>query len=246
MMAVQGTVDHVVWGGAFRRAIEAEGLNEAEAVKYADRVVRDTQGSGLVSDSAAIENGSPIQRLFMVFYSFMGRALGLTAMSYLGEHNRAKAYAQILTISLALPMIESVIRGAIQPGDDDDKWDRMTDAEKFTYGARYALGSSAGFMLGQFFLAREFSSMTENFFKGDPVFSWRGPSGLRAIADAGQFLSQAQQGEIDVAFSKALINLAGDFGMPGAAQLQKSIAGWQALEKGDTDNWLALLLGYKK
>ena len=34
--------------------------------------------------------------------------------------------------------------------------------------------------------------------------------------------------------------------MPGAAQLQKSIAGWQALEKGDTDNWLALLLGYKK
>lgn len=246
MMAVQGVVDHVVWGGAFRRALEVEGLSETDAVKYADRVVRDTQGSGLVSDSAAIENGSPIQRLFMVFYSFMGRALGLTAMSYLGEHNRAKAYAQILTISLALPMIESVIRGAIQPGDDDDKWDRMTDAEKFTYGARYALGSSAGFMLGQFFLAREFSSMTENFFKGDPVFSWRGPSGLRAIADAGQFLSQAQQGEIDVAFSKALINLAGDFGMPGAAQLQKSIAGWQALEKGDTDNWLALLLGYKK
>ena len=59
-------------------------------------------------------------------------------------------------------------------------------------------------------------------------------------------MSQVQQGEIDAAFSKALINLAGDFGMPGAAQLQKSIAGWQALDKGDTDNWLALLLGYKK
>lgn len=244
MMAVQGVVDHAVWLGAFRQAMD-EGRTEDAARQFADRVVIDTQGSGLVKDSSNIENGGPIKKLFMVFYSFMGRAVGLNAMSLMGESNRAKAWAQFLTVTLALPMIESVLRGALQQGDDDDsEWDRMSDEEKFMYGLKYVVGTSGSFMLGQFFLARELSSMWENFFKGDPIYTWRGPSGLRMISDLGQFASQAQQGEFDEALAKSLINLAGDMGMPAAAQLSRTISGWEAWEKDD--NWLALIFGYKK
>lgn len=244
MMAVQGVIDHAVWLGAFRQAMDQK-MSEDQARQFADRVVIDTQGSGLVKDSSNIENGGPIKKLFMVFYSFMGRAVGLNAMALMGESNRAKAWAQFLTVTLALPMIESVLRGALQQGDDDDsEWDRMSDEEKFMYGLKYVVGTSGSFMLGQFFLARELSSMWENFFKGDPIYTWRGPSGLRAISDLGQFASQAQQGEFDAALAKALINLAGDMGMPAAAQLGRTISGWEAWEKDD--NWLALIFGYKK
>ena len=246
MMAVQGVVDHVVFSAALRKAYDM-GLVGDEAVHYADRVVIDTQGSGLVKDSSAMENGTALQRVFMVFYSFMGRALGLNAMAMMGEKDRIKAWTQILTVCMITPLIESVLRSALQPGGDDgDQWDSMDDMEKLEYGLRYVTGTTGSFVLGQFMLGREFSSMWENFFKGDPVFTWRGPSGLRAIGDVGQFLSQAQQSEWDAALTMSIINVMGDFGLPGAAQLNRTIAGWDALDKGTTDNWWSLVFGYKK
>lgn len=246
MMAVQGVVDHVVFSAALRKAYDM-GLTGEDAVHYADRVVIDTQGSGMVKDSSAMENGSALQRVFMVFYSFMGRALGLNAMAMMGERDRIKAWTQILTVCMATPLIESVLRASLQPGGDDDSaWDGMDDLQKLEYGLRYVTGTTGNFVLGQFMIGREFSSMWENFFKGDPVFTWRGPSGLRAIGDVGQFLSQAQQGEWDASLTKAIINVMGDFGLPGAAQLNRSIAGWDALNKDDTNNWMSLVFGYKK
>ena len=247
MMAVQGVVDHVVWGGAYRDAL-AKGFNENDAVKYADRVVADTQGSGLVKDSSMMENGGAIQRVFMVFYAFMGRAVGLNAMSLLGEADPGKRWAQIITITMVTPMIESLIRGGLEQGGDDEerKWARMSAQEKWTAGAAKVLGASSNFLLGQFFLGREMGSMVENYLNGDPVYTWRGPSGLRAVSDLGQFLAQAQQKKFDAALAKSMINLAGDLGLPGAAQINRSIAGWDAIEHNKTDSWMAYVFGYKK
>lgn len=251
MLIVQGMVDRVVWTGAYQQAVQEQGLSEAEAIQYADRMVIDTQGSGMVKDSAQIENWGALGRLFTAFYSFMGTALSLNAMSFMGETSKAKKVGQLLTICLLLPTIEAVIRSALQPGDDDDTWDRMTESEKFAHGLGFLAGNGANMLLGQFILTRELAGAAQNFFSGDQVYAWRGPAAMRAIADLSQFMGQLQgaisDGEVDEAFVKSFVNLGGSWGLiPAAAQINRSIQGTNAYLDDKTDNPMALLLGYKK
>lgn len=251
MLLVQGVVDRIVWSGAYRKATMELKLSEADAIAYADRTVIDTQGSGMIKDSAAIENNGPLGRLFTSFYSFMGTALSLNTVSLYGEADKGRKIAQLMTTILILPCLEGILRGALQPsGDDGDDWWDMSEEDKLKSASGFILGNGVNMLLGQFILAREVATAGQNFFNGDQVFTWRGPSGLRAISDFVQFLGQAQgaikDGEIDEAFTKSFINVAGSvFGLP-AAQINKTIAGGTAYLEGDTHNPMAWLVGYKK
>lgn len=244
MLIVQGFIDHAVWAGAYREAI-TDGKSEAQAVQYADRTVIDTQGSGMVKDRAAIENGGPVQKLFTVFYSFMGTAFGLNASSLLGESNRLKAAMQIATIGMVMPCIEAVLRSALAPGGGDE-WERMSDEEKTVKSLRFVAGTTLGFATGQIIGLREISGAIENAVKGDPVFSYRGPSGLRVLVDTTTLMQQAQQRQFDLAFAKACVNVLGATGTVPSSQIIRTATGWDAYKSGRTDNILALLFGYKE
>ena len=77
-------------------------------------------------------------------------------------------------------------------------------------------------------------------------YGYRGPGGLRLIGDAYAFGQQVRQGEMDDAFRKAAINLAGSaFGVP-SAQVNRTWTGMQALADGETDNPAALVFGFQK
>lgn len=245
MLTVQGFVDHVVWNAAFNQAKTERKMSDADAVNFADRVVIDTQGDGSVVNLSQIESGGAAQKLFTTFYSFMGTVYNLNAGSLLGEKNRFKAYAQILSISVALPTLDQILRNAIQPGDDDDEWDRMDDEEKFVKGVRFVAEAGVSNLLGQFVLVREVSQALGAVAGGSQVYSYRGPTGLRAFNDLIAFAAQIQQGEFDSTFWKSFSNVAGDFGLWPSAATIRFIQGYEAWESGKTDNPSVFIFGYK-
>ena len=239
MAFVQNHIDRIVWLGAYKKAT-LEGLSEEDCVARADQTVRDTQGSGLLADMSAAEMGS-LAKLFTSFYSFMNTAYNLNAAALLGEKDRYKAAGNILTVSVALPIIEGFLRAALAPGSDDD------DDKEWTKYAREAAGNVVNFNLGLLVFTREMSSMAGNFVAGEPVFTWRGPSSLRVISDVGQVISQSAQGEFDKALVKSIVNATGaTFALP-AAQVNRTIDGFDALiVEEKTNDPTVLIRGYKE
>lgn len=237
MTFVQGHVDRIVWSGAYRQAIK-EGRDVNDAAAYADQVVRDTQGSGLVSDMSAVELGT-VGKLFGSFYSFMNTAYNLQAATFLGEADKTKMVTKMLTVGVMLPIVEGFLRASMEVGDDDDDKE-MLDYLKFSAGQ--VVNFNFGLMLG----VREMASVAGQLVSGEPVFTWRGPSSMRVLSDLSQAASQAAQAEFDLPLVKAINNLAGSMlGLP-AAQINRTLTGIDAWIEEDTDNPLALVLGYKR
>ena len=67
---VQATVNVAVWQGAFDQA-QDKGMTEAEAIDYADAIVRQTQGSGGIKDLSGVQRSSEGVRMMTMFYSWM-------------------------------------------------------------------------------------------------------------------------------------------------------------------------------
>lgn len=243
MTSVQTFVDSATWLGAFRDA-QSKGMSTLEARRYADQTVRDTQGSGMVSDRSEIENMNGLGQLFLSFYSYMGTAYNLGAGDLLGESDTKKRMAKLATVFVAAPCIEAIIREAIRGGDDDD--DEEKSAGQMTADAvRFVVGESAGFMLGTVFFGREIASAVGGAFSGETIYSYRGPSGLRWFGDVTNLMTQIQQGDADMGLLKALVDSLSIFGVP-SGQVKRLLEGMEALSEGDTSNPLSLLFGYKK
>ena len=241
MMSVQAVVDYATWGGAYRKALE-DGMTEAEAIQYADQTVVDTQGSGLVKDRSTIEMGGAASQLFLAFYSYMGTAYNLGAMSLLGETNAMKRAAQLGTIFVFQPIVEQLLRDALQPsgesGDDDD-------SNPIFSAIRYSAGATVNFSMGTVFGVREAAGWASGLISGDPIYTYRGPSATRWFTDASTLAQQIQQGELDQSLLLATLNMFGIFGLP-TAQVRRTLQGADALWEGDTDNIWALVAGYKE
>lgn len=239
MGAVQTVIDTAVWMGAYKQAL-AKGMSDSDAAFHADAVVNETQGSANIADQSNIESGNEIAKMLTVFYSFMNTAYNLNAMSWMGETSRAKAVAQILTISVVLPVIDTLFREAIVP-DSDDKEDK-----DFAEALRSLLGSVVSHNLGLVVLSREIASAVGSAVGGDPVFPYRGPSGLRLFTDIGEASKQIAQGDFDEGAVNAAANLLGaTVGFP-AAQFRRTVTGTQALMEGETDNPAAIIFGVGK
>ncbi|MCP2041934.1 hypothetical protein L1281_002552 [Neisseria sp. HSC-16F19] len=67
--AVDNIMAPVIWTGAYNQATE-QGMSHKDAVRFADSVIRETQGSVLVEDVSRVETGSPLTRLFTQFYGY--------------------------------------------------------------------------------------------------------------------------------------------------------------------------------
>ena len=240
MMAVQGVVDYSVWQGAFEEAL-ARGETQANAIRIADQNVITTQGSGSIKDRSQMEQGR-VMSLFASFYSYMGTALNLGMVNYMGEKDRVKAWTKIATIFVLQPCIEALLREALQPGDDGE--DDDDDSNFLVKSARFVAGESINFTLGTLLGVREAAGIA-GLVSGEPIFAYRGPSSLRLFSDIPAAAQQIQQGEIDLAFIKAMVNLVGDLGGLPSAQVNRTISGINALNEGETENPLVLATGYK-
>ena len=240
LTAMQMTVDLPTWLGAYEKAL-AEGRGEALAVADADRAVMNAQGSGRPSDLSRYERGGPWAKLFTVFYTFFNSALNIAVVSGKVEP-RMKAAAKIFTILMVQPVLETFLRegaSSLFAGGDDgesaDDWVKKVLKES----AKNAAGFNLGLLVG----VRELSYVLDD-------YGYRGPAGLRKITDTGRALQSwtrlADTGELDEATLKATVSAFGVWtGLP-VTPINRAISGANALRRGDTDNPLALFLGYRK
>lgn len=226
----QMLVDVPTWLGAYEKAL-SEGCVDAEAVARADRAVVDAQGGGRLMDLSAVERGGPLSRIFTVFYTFFNSILNTVMVS---KHTKGRmAFAADALLLLCFqPVIETFLREGIKAGvagaDPDDWWEHCMEKAPW---------SVVDFNLGLFVFLREFSGITD---------SYTGPSGMKKFQDVRRFAQQVEQGDFDMAFWKSLTNMTGAiFGLP-AAPITRAMTGIDAIERGKTDNPLAVIFGYSE
>jgi len=228
MMNMQRTVDIPTWLAGYQKALDA-GKDDATAVALADQAVRDTQGSGLISDLAAIERGGPTMKLFTVFYSYMNTVYNMTAvetMTARGKGKLAADYAMLLVVPVVLGQ---AIKNAIQPNAGDDELDPEALARKLA-------GEELSFLMGTMVIVREFGGAAQLLTGAEGVrMGYGGPAGLRAVGEVYGLATQAAQLEFDRAFRRSAINTLGAFtGLP-SAQINRTIDGIEAVVEGEVE-----------
>lgn len=239
MLRAQQLVDIPTWWGAYEKAI-AEGNAEQRARDLADQAVIDSQGSGQQKDLAAIERGGPVLKLFTTFYSFFNTALNLGVQRTMNADGKAKLAADLLLLYMVPAVLGAAMKDALTPGNSDN-WD---DPEKL---ARKLAGEQLSYLFGLMFGLRDIGGPIANQVKGEGFGTdYGGPAGLRMFQDAAKLGKQIEQGEWDLAATKALVGFASDLLRLPAAQINRSITGTAALIEGKTDNPAAAVFGYQE
>lgn len=125
--AFQNVVDTITWSAAYDQAI-ARGHNNAEAVRSANSVVRETQGSLSPEDISRFESGTAFARVFTQFQSYFNMQANLLGTEFakvaqeMGLKNGAGRLFYIFLLGFLVPAwfseaIVQAMRGG--PGDDD-------------------------------------------------------------------------------------------------------------------------------
>lgn len=197
----QGLVDSITWLGGYDQAI-AQGLSEKDAVWAADSAVRETQGSFTAEDISSLEAGSPLQRLFTMFYSYFNMQANLMGTEFhiaIEKHGLKKAPPKMMIsyfYGIVLPafMSDLLIKGMSGKFDEDE------DGEIFDEFARSLFNSTAR---GTFSLHPATGLVGNGLmdvflddyrYNDDPRLSPVG-QGLQAIWDLGTQASKAMGGK---------------------------------------------------
>lgn len=127
--AVQNVIDHVVWGGAYDDAI-GKGVDETEAIRRADSVVRETQGSFAPEDLSRFETNTPFLRSLSMFYSFFNTKANLLGTEFanttrtLGLRKGAGKLLYVYTTGFMIPALMWGVTRQLAGGkpfyEDDD------------------------------------------------------------------------------------------------------------------------------
>ena len=127
-----GLADRVVviptWIGAYNKALAA-GETEDNAIYAADKAVRQSQGSGLAKDMAAVVRGTgkagELLKYTTMFYSYMSavyqrqRTLGRDVRTA-GVHDVPALMARALWLVIIPPVLSQILAG--RGPDDDEDW----------------------------------------------------------------------------------------------------------------------------
>lgn len=113
------------WLGAYNQGLK-QGMTDAEAVAYGDKMVRDTQGAGSVKDLSAFQRGGEALKLFGMFYSyfnvFYNRQRGIVRDFRSAESfsQYMDAVAQGFWLMVVPTLLSAVLAG--QGPDDEEEW----------------------------------------------------------------------------------------------------------------------------
>lgn len=141
----QNIVDVSSWLAAYDEA-SARGDAEIDAIRYADNVIRTTQGSMAPEDIAAFEAGSPARRLFTMFVGYFNMQANLLGAEFLKAYHanglRPKYsrlfYVYIMGLAVPAFLSELIARGAAGEldWDDDDEDQFLTELVTMFFGSQ--------------------------------------------------------------------------------------------------------------
>jgi len=231
IVKTQMLVDIPTWLGAYEKEMEIGSGDHDRAVAMARRTVKDTQGSGEISDLSAIQRGSPLLKAWTAFYHFFNTTMNLTAQSYRSTDFKQPLevgrFAADMVLLYSFPaFLSDLMRRAIMDNwDEDESWGEMV------------IRSHAGYALGTLVGPRELSGIASGF------TDYEGPAGTRFFSAISKLSVQVGQGEVDAASIRAL-NAAGGivFHYP-AISFQRIVEGALAISAGETQNPVRLLTG---
>lgn len=232
----QAAVDIPTWFGAYNKAL-AEGATEERAVALADRAVIDSQGSGRLQDLAGVERGNSWQKLMTVFYTFFNTALNVALVSGYTK-KKMQAAVDLLMILVMQPVLESLVRASVSglSGDEDMDEDWWLDALKKS--GRDVVGFNMSLFVG----------LRELQYVFDEYNAYSGPGGLRKITDTGRLISKTmssfEEGEWDEKNLQAFFSAFGVWAGVPVVPINRLISGAAAMNRGETENWSTLFLGY--
>lgn len=131
--AVDNTMSPIIWTAAYNQAIEQQ-MNHKDAVRFADGVIRQTQGTTLPEDISRFESGPAPLRLFTQFVSYfnMMANTNATAVKQIAdEMGLRKGAGRLLYVALAgllVPIwVAEAIAQAFRGGPDDEDDDGYLD-----------------------------------------------------------------------------------------------------------------------
>ena len=115
--------DIPVWLGAYDKAI-AEGKAETAAVRFADTVIERSTGTGRRIDTSMMQRGSPTERLFSMFMTFLNTQYNRWVQEknvYLSEKDHWRLFKFIAMRYIGFGLL-SALASFKGPDDDDDKF----------------------------------------------------------------------------------------------------------------------------
>lgn len=140
----QAIVSNVVWTGAYNEAYEKNpAIEDADAVKHADSVVRTTQGSSAPEDISAFEAGTAFHRLFTMYTSWFNMRANLLGSEAVrirretGLPNKKARYLHLAAMGFVVPaLVGAAIKKLLKNEDldpDDDGY--LDDFMAFLFGS---------------------------------------------------------------------------------------------------------------
>jgi len=169
--ALDNVLSPIVWTGAYNQAL-ADGMSDTDAVKFADRTVRQTQGSTLPEDVSRIETGPAYARAFTQFlgyFNMMANTNGTALKQIAGEvglkRGAGKALYVVMMGFMAPIWIAEAIALAFRGGPEDEDDDGYLDdwlAEVFGMGTLKGL-------LAQIPIAGQFGVAAVQRFNDNPL-----------------------------------------------------------------------------
>lgn len=223
----------IIWQAAYNQSV-AEGANHRDAVRFADSVIRQTQGSILVEDVSKVETGSPLWRLATQFYGYfnmLGNLLvteTLNAKRDLRGGERTKKLLYIWGVAYyATAVTAELLMGALRGGYEDE--DR--DGEVIDDWIKQVFFLSPGKTLFSMFpLAGNLLNFADDKPYNDRAFSPPAVAMLERSLKAatGRSNFDKQSGIRDAGTALAML-----FGIPAAPLVAKPLGYWRGVETGE-------------
>ena len=229
--------DVAVWHAGRLKAL-ANGADETLAADLGNQAVINSQMSSTMHNRAAIERGGPALKLLTTMYSFAGGDFNLAYLKSKTVASKAQRAAQLTMLAIPHVVLLELLKTALMPSDDQDKW-------KPSHVAARLADEELSFLFGSMIGVRELGGAAKMLTHGKgPGYS--GPYGLSVIPDIYRLGQQTHQMQFDKAFIKSAISVLGDFtGTPSGA-INNMIDGIQELMQHKTINPLAPILGVQR
>lgn len=203
---------------------------EKKAHTFAGQTVIDTQVGGEIKDLAGVQKGGQGQKLFTNFYSWFSALYNLNAENFRTKNLKNPVeFADFVATAILLnvmPAIYSVLLKEALKGDCG--WD---DTECLLQ--RYK-SEQMGTIFGQVIGMRDIGAGVD-VATGGIAYGYSGPPSLRLFSDVYKASQHIEQGEADVALFKSLNNVGGILFHYPAGQINTTLDGMLAIEKGEVE-----------
>ena len=164
--AAQNVIDVVVWKAAYEDGY-SKGMDEKEAIRHADSVIRLTQGSHSPEDISRIEANNAFVRMFLMFFNYFNMQANFLGTEFtkvtreLGFSKKAAPrlfYIYLMGFAIPALIADAIVQVADGDIDDDDDG-YIDDFLKWFFGAQFR--TMAAFLPGGGSVASTFNALND-------------------------------------------------------------------------------------